>query len=141
MTLDTNGLSAMADGDTSLEPLLQQAAEIAVQSELHSVFDAGLFQLRLKHFTDRRIFVFILDQVSTLPRARFAQTMSAPATSQSPHEPSAVAAPSRSQVAGRIATRVEVLMEPAVGRNKDRAFGKLDANVLRGLGVLDRPLP
>jgi predicted nucleic acid-binding protein len=28
--LDTNGLSAMADGDTSLEPLLQQAAEIAV---------------------------------------------------------------------------------------------------------------
>ena len=30
MILDTNGLSAMADGDTSLEPLLQQAAEIAV---------------------------------------------------------------------------------------------------------------
>jgi hypothetical protein len=30
VTLDTNGLSAMAYGDTSLEPLLQQAAEIAV---------------------------------------------------------------------------------------------------------------
>jgi predicted nucleic acid-binding protein len=44
--LDTNGLSAMADGDTSLEPLLQQAAEIAVPVIVLGEYRYGIRQSR-----------------------------------------------------------------------------------------------
>ena len=46
MILDTNGLSAMADGDTSLEPLLQQAAEIAVPVIVLGEYRYGIRQSR-----------------------------------------------------------------------------------------------
>jgi predicted nucleic acid-binding protein len=44
--LDTNGLSAMADGNTSLEPLLQQAAEIAVPVIVLGEYRYGIRQSR-----------------------------------------------------------------------------------------------
>jgi predicted nucleic acid-binding protein len=44
--LDTNGLSAMADGDKSLEPLLQQAAEIAVPVIVLGEYRYGIRQSR-----------------------------------------------------------------------------------------------
>jgi tRNA(fMet)-specific endonuclease VapC len=47
--LDTNGLSAMADGDASLEPLLQQAAEIAVPVIVLGEYRYGIRQSR--HWT------------------------------------------------------------------------------------------
>ena len=46
MILDTNGLSAMADGNTSLEPLLQQAAEIAVPVIVLGEYRYGIRQSR-----------------------------------------------------------------------------------------------
>ena len=46
MILDTNGLSAMADGDASLEPLLQQAAEIAVPVIVLGEYRYGIRQSR-----------------------------------------------------------------------------------------------
>ena len=46
MILDTNGLSAMADGDKSLEPLLQQAAEIAVPVIVLGEYRYGIRQSR-----------------------------------------------------------------------------------------------
>ena len=49
MILDTNGLSAMADGDASLEPLLQQAAEIAVPVIVLGEYRYGIRQSR--HWT------------------------------------------------------------------------------------------
>jgi predicted nucleic acid-binding protein len=44
--LDTNGLSAMADGDTNLEPLLQQAEEIAVPAIVLGEYKYGIRQSR-----------------------------------------------------------------------------------------------
>ena len=46
MILDTNGLSAMADGDTSLEPLLQRATEIAVPVIVLGEYRYGIRQSR-----------------------------------------------------------------------------------------------
>jgi tRNA(fMet)-specific endonuclease VapC len=44
--LDTNGLSAMADGDMKLEPLLQRAAEIAVPVIVLGEYKYGIRQSR-----------------------------------------------------------------------------------------------
>jgi len=44
--LDTNGLSAMADGDMDLQPLLQRAAEIAVPVIVLGEFKYGIRQSR-----------------------------------------------------------------------------------------------
>lgn len=46
MILDTNGLSAMADGDTKLEPLLQRAAEIALPVIVLGEYKYGIRQSR-----------------------------------------------------------------------------------------------
>ena len=46
MILDTNGLSAMADGDMQLQPLLQRAAEIAVPVIVLGEFRYGIRQSR-----------------------------------------------------------------------------------------------
>jgi len=66
--------------------------------------------------------------------------MGAPAASQGPHVPSAIAAPIRGQVAGRIAAGVEVLMEPASGGTK-MVLPQFDADVLSRVGVLDGSFP
>jgi len=44
--LDTNGLSAMADGDLNLEPLLQQADEIAIPAIVLGEYKYGIRQSR-----------------------------------------------------------------------------------------------
>jgi predicted nucleic acid-binding protein len=44
LILDTNGLSAMADGDAKLEPLLQQATEIAVPVIVLGEYKFGIRQ-------------------------------------------------------------------------------------------------
>ncbi len=46
MILDTNGLSAMADGDVKLEPLLQEAAEIAIPAIVLGEYKYGIRQSR-----------------------------------------------------------------------------------------------
>lgn len=46
MILDTNGLSAMADGDSALEPILLQTAEIAVPVIVLGEFRYGIRQSR-----------------------------------------------------------------------------------------------
>jgi len=46
LILDTNGLSAMADGDTGLESLLQLAAEIAVPVIVLGEYRYGIRQSR-----------------------------------------------------------------------------------------------
>jgi tRNA(fMet)-specific endonuclease VapC len=44
--LDTNGLSAMADGDAGLEPLLREAAEIALPAIVLGEYRFGIRQSR-----------------------------------------------------------------------------------------------
>jgi len=44
--LDTNGLSAMADGDVNLEPLLRQSSEIAVPVIVLGEYQYGIRQSR-----------------------------------------------------------------------------------------------
>ena len=46
MILDTNGLSAVADGDTTLEPILREAPEIAVPVIVLGEFRYGIRQSR-----------------------------------------------------------------------------------------------
>ena len=46
MILDTNCLSAMADGDPELEPLLEHAAEIAVPVIVLGEYKYGIRQSR-----------------------------------------------------------------------------------------------
>lgn len=46
MILDTNGLSAMADGEVKLEPLLQGAAEIAIPVIVLGEYKYGIRQSR-----------------------------------------------------------------------------------------------
>ena len=46
MILDTNGLSAMADGDLKLAPLLQQAPELAVPVIVLGEYQYGIRQSR-----------------------------------------------------------------------------------------------
>jgi predicted nucleic acid-binding protein len=44
--LDSDGLSALADGDTNLEPLLQQADEIAIPAIVLGEYKYGIRQSR-----------------------------------------------------------------------------------------------
>lgn len=46
MILDTNGLSAIADGDTALEPILRRAAEVAVPVIVLGEYRYGIRQSR-----------------------------------------------------------------------------------------------
>ena len=46
MIVDTNGLSAMADGDAKLEPLLREAADIAVPVIVLGEYKYGIGQSR-----------------------------------------------------------------------------------------------
>lgn len=46
MILDTNGLSAMADGDSQLEPLLEQASEVAIPVIVLGEYRYGIRQSR-----------------------------------------------------------------------------------------------
>ena len=46
MILDDNGLSAVADGDAALEPILQKAAEVAVPVIALSEYRYGIQQSR-----------------------------------------------------------------------------------------------
>src|SRR5437660_5555632 len=64
----------------------------------HPHFDAVLFQLRYEYFPDRRVFVFILDQVAAFACARLAQTMRSSAAAERTHEPLAIAAPGRCDI-------------------------------------------
>ena len=46
MILDTNALSAVADGDSAVEPILRQAAEVAVPAIVLGEFRYGIRQSR-----------------------------------------------------------------------------------------------
>ena len=46
MILDTNGLSALADGESSLEPILREAAEVALPVIVLGEFRYGVRQSR-----------------------------------------------------------------------------------------------
>lgn len=46
MILDTNGLSAVADGDTALEPLLRKAAQVAIPVIVLGEYRYGISQSR-----------------------------------------------------------------------------------------------
>ena len=46
MILDTNGLSAVAEGDTALEPILRQAAQIAIPVIVLGEYRYGISQSR-----------------------------------------------------------------------------------------------
>jgi tRNA(fMet)-specific endonuclease VapC len=46
LIVDTNGLSAMADGDTKLEPILREAADIAVPVIVLGEYRYGIGQSR-----------------------------------------------------------------------------------------------
>ena len=46
MILDTNGLSAVADGDAALEPILRKAAEVAVPVIVLGEYRYGIQQSR-----------------------------------------------------------------------------------------------
>ena len=46
MILDTNGLSALADGDVALEPILRQAAGIALPAIVLGEYRYGIWQSR-----------------------------------------------------------------------------------------------
>ena len=46
MILDSDGLSALADGDTNLEPLLRQADEIAIPAIVLGEYQYGIRQSR-----------------------------------------------------------------------------------------------
>jgi tRNA(fMet)-specific endonuclease VapC len=47
--LDTNGLSAVADGDEALEPILRKAAEVAVPVVVLGEYRYGIQQSRDRH--------------------------------------------------------------------------------------------
>ena len=49
MILDTNGLSAMADGQSTLEPILRKAAQIAIP-----VIVLGEYRYGISHSRDRK---------------------------------------------------------------------------------------
>ena len=49
MILDTNGLSAIADGESSLEPVLRKAAQIAIP-----VIVLGEYRYGISHSRDRK---------------------------------------------------------------------------------------
>ena len=69
--------------------------------------------------------------------------MRATAAAQSTHEPLAVAAPRRREVARRVCARVEVLVEPAVGRYEETPLDPVNALLrLRGrVRILQRAFP
>ena len=48
MILDTNGLSALADGDTSLEPILHRASQLAIPVIVLGEFRYGISQSRYR---------------------------------------------------------------------------------------------
>ena len=51
MILDTNGLSAMADGQSTLEPILRKGAQIAIP-----VIVLGEYRYGISHSRDRKHF-------------------------------------------------------------------------------------
>jgi tRNA(fMet)-specific endonuclease VapC len=51
LILDTNALSALADGDTALEPLLLQASEIAIP-----VIVLGEYQFGIRRSRNRKLY-------------------------------------------------------------------------------------
>jgi len=57
--LDTNGLSAVADGDTALQPILRKAAELAVPAIVLGEYRHGIQQsrdrLRYEHWLTESI--------------------------------------------------------------------------------------
>jgi predicted nucleic acid-binding protein len=56
--LDTNGLSAMADGDARLQPLLEQATQIAVPAIV-----LGEYKFGIRHSRSRRRYERWLSEV------------------------------------------------------------------------------
>ena len=51
MILDTNGLSALAEGEPALEPLLRKAAQIAIP-----VIALGEYRYGIAHSRDRKLY-------------------------------------------------------------------------------------
>lgn len=60
MIFDTNGLSALADGDVNLEPLLHRAAEIAVPAIVLGEFRYGIKRSRNRAQYERWLAEWIL---------------------------------------------------------------------------------
>jgi tRNA(fMet)-specific endonuclease VapC len=72
--LDTNGLSALADGDQALEPILRQAAQLAVPVIALGEFRYGIAQSRHRVFYLRWLAEYMrgfrtldIDEGTTIP--------------------------------------------------------------------------
>lgn len=61
MILDTNGLSALAEGDQALEPILRQAADLAIPVIVLGEFRLGIFQSCHRAFYERWLAEYLRD--------------------------------------------------------------------------------
>jgi len=59
LIVDTNGLSAMADGDMQLEPVIQQTGEIAIPVVVLGEYKFGIWQSRKRTRYERWLAEFI----------------------------------------------------------------------------------
>ena len=55
MILDTDGLSAIADGDAALEPILRKAAKVAVPAIVLGEYRYGIQQSRDRQRYEQRL--------------------------------------------------------------------------------------
>ena len=60
MILDTNGLSALAEGDEAIEPILRQAAQVAVPVIVLGEFRYGISQSRQRAHYERWLTEYML---------------------------------------------------------------------------------
>ena len=81
MILDTNGLSAVADGDAALEPILRKASEVAVPVIVLGEYRYGIQQSRDRQryeqwLTETICNYRVLDVIYTNDTAELAQRLS-----------------------------------------------------------------
>ena len=74
MILDTNGLSAVADGDEELEPLLRQASEVAIPVIVLGEYRYGISHSRNRQYYEQWLaehlqtfHILSVDEETTIP--------------------------------------------------------------------------
>src|SRR5712692_8130161 len=97
-------------------------------------------QFRLKHFSNHRIFVTVIDHVAAMSKADRVQAMRS-STPRHSLDPILAADPGGCHVPGRRSAGVEMLMKPAVGWHKQRSFFPINAHLLRRFGILRHVRP
>src|SRR5262249_30251875 len=101
----------------------------------HSHLDARLLQFCRIDLSDRWIFIDVFDQVPAFSRACLAEPVSSSTSAKSASEPFAVATPGWRDVPRWLGSGVEMLMEPAIGRNEQAPFDPINS-LLSGCGRL-----